>query len=230
MGRVTGGLEGQRVRYGYSGRGVYLMGVRIGVVSCCVAQVFGGGLGLKIVLFVFTAPVLSMLGTLVSIDGKTTIPFPTLTTFLKSFVAAKLRNILAKCLPLFLTVVITSSYVRSCEVKCGGVLIAGENGGGCFTLGVLGDFAISFLVLMVPLLLGLLVIRVIFTNNAFLFVSPRSVGMVPDVTRRFDRPVFCGLLYVFLFSFLNTFIKDNTATLTVTFPGEFVLCPLSFVL
>ena len=95
---------------------------------------------------------------------------------------------------------------------------------------MLKSFTVSFLILVIPLLLNLLMVHIVFAGGTCLFIDPESIKVIPSMAEQLSHPMFYNLLCIFLFSFLGAFVGSGATALAMAFPNRFILYPLEYPL
>ena len=199
-------------------------------MSYYITRIFNNKLKLGVILYIFIAPILDILLTLIDLSKGASVPAPYLATFLGGFSIGGLRKLLKWYLPLLLAIVVADDCIEDYRIGYKNILITKRGKNKYFALNMLKSFTVSFLILVIPLLLNLLMVHIVFAGGTFLFIAQESIKVIPSMAEQFSHPMFYNLLCIFLFSFLGAFVGSGATALAMAFPNRFILYPLDFIL
>lgn len=97
-------------------------------------------------------------------------------------------------------------------------------------LNILKSFVISFLIIIIPLLLNLLMVHIVFAGGTYLFMDPESIKAIPSMAEYYSHPMFYNLLCILLLSLTGGVVGSGATALAMAFPNRFILYPLIFIL
>ena len=192
-------------------------------MSYYITRIFNNKLKLGVILFIFAAPILDVLKALIDVSKGAAVPFPALAAFLGSFM-------LTGYLPLFLAIIVADDCIEDYRIGYKNILVTKRGKNKYFALNMLKSFTVSFLILVIPLLLNLLMVHIVFSGGTFLFIAQESIKVIPSMAEQFSHPMFYNLLCIFLFSFVGAFVGSGATALAMAFPNRFILYPLDFIL
>lgn len=199
-------------------------------MSYYITRIFNNKLKLGVILYIFIAPILDILLTLIDLSKGASVPAPYLATFLGGFSIGGLRKLLKWYLPLLLAIVVADDCIEDYRIGYKNILVTKRGKNKYFALNMLKSFTVSFLILVIPLLLNLLMVHIVFAGGTFLFIAQESIKVIPSMAEQFSHPMFYNLLCIFLFSFVGAFVGSGATALAMAFPNRFILYPLDFIL
>lgn len=199
-------------------------------MSYYITRIFNNKLKLGVILFIFVAPILDVLKALIDVSKGAAVPFPALAAFLGSFMTTGLLGVLTGYLPLFLAIIVADDCIEDYRIGYKNILVTKRGKNKYFALNMLKSFTVSFLILIIPLLLNLLMVHIVFAGGTFLFIAQESIKVIPSMAEQFSHPMFYNLLCIFLFSFVGAFVGSGATALAMAFPNRFILYPLDFIL
>mgnify|MGYP006992325032 FL=1 len=199
-------------------------------MSYYITRIFNNKLKLGVILYIFIAPILDILLTLIDLSKGASVPAPYLATFLGGFSIGGLRKLLKWYLPLLLAIVVADDCIEDYRIGYKNILVTKRGKNKYFALNMLKSFTVSFLILVIPLLLNLLMVHIVFAGGTFLFIAQESIKVIPSMAEQFSHPMFYNLLCIFLFSFVGAFLGSGATALAMAFPNRFILYPLDFIL
>ena len=199
-------------------------------MSYYITRIFNNKLKLGVILFIFVAPILDILMALVDVFKGASVPVPGLVTFLGSFMTAGLQGVLTGYLPLFLAIIVADDCIEDYRIGYKNILITKRGKNKYFALNMLKSFVISFLIIIIPLLLNLLMVYIVFAGGTYLFMDPESIKAIPSMAEYYSHPMFYNLLCILLLSLTGGVVGSGATALAMAFPNRFILYPLAFIL
>ena len=199
-------------------------------MSYYITRIFNNKLKLGVILFIFAAPILDVLKALIDVSKGATVPFPALAAFLGSFMTTGFQGVLTGYLPLFLAIIVADDCIEDYRIGYKNILVTKRGKNKYFALNMLKSFTVSFLILVIPLLLNLLMVHIVFAGGTYLFIAQESIKVIPSMAEQLSHPMFYNLFCIFLFSFLGAFLGSGATALAMAFPNRFILYPLIFIL
>ena len=131
---------------------------------------------------------------------------------------------------MFLAIIVADDCIEDYRIGYKNILVTKRGKNKYFALNMLKSFTVSFLILVIPLLLNLLMVHIVFSGGTFLFIAQESIKVIPSMAEQFSHPMFYNLLCIFLFSFVGAFVGSGATALAMAFPNRFILYPLDFIL
>ena len=147
-------------------------------MSYYITRIFNNKLKLGVILYIFIAPILDILLTLIDLSKGASVPAPYLATFLGGFSIGGLRKLLKWYLPLLLAIVVADDCIEDYRIGYKNILITKRGKNKYFALNMLKSFVISFLIIIIPLLLNLLMVYIVFAGGTYLFMDPESIKAI----------------------------------------------------
>ena len=182
-------------------------------MSYYITRIFNNKLKLGVILYIFIAPILDILLTLIDLSKGASVPAPYLATFLGGFSIGGLRKLLKWYLPLLLAIVVADDCIEDYRIGYKNILITKRGKNKYFALNMLKSFVISFLIIIIPLLLNLLMVYIVFAGGTY-----------------YSHPMFYNLLCILLLSLTGGVVGSGATALAMAFPNRFILYPLIFIL
>ena len=199
-------------------------------MSYYITRIFNNKLKLGVILFIFAAPILDILKALIDVSKGAAVPFPALAAFLGSFMTTGLQGVLKGYLPLFLAIIVADDCIEDYRIGYKNILITKRGKNKYFALNMLKSFVISFLIIIIPLLLNLLMVHIVFAGGTYLFMDPESIKAIPSMAEYYSHPMFYNLLCILLLSLTGGVVGSGATALAMAFPNRFILYPLAFIL
>ncbi len=141
-------------------------------MSYYITRIFNNKLKLGVILFIFAAPILDILKALIDVSKGASVPFPALAAFLGSFMTTGLQGVLTGYLPLFLAIIVADDCIEDYRIGYKNILVTKRGKNKYFALNMLKSFTVSFLILIIPLLLNLLMVHIVFSGGTYFIYCP----------------------------------------------------------
>ena len=199
-------------------------------MSYYITRIFNNKLKLGIILYIFIAPIIDILLTLIDLSKGASVPAPYLATFLGGFSIGGLRKLFMWYLPLPLAIVVADDCIEDYKIGYKNILVTKRGKNKYFVLNILKSFVISFLIIIIPLLLNLLMVHIVFAGGTYLFMDPESIKAIPSMAEYYSHPMFYNLLCILLLSLTGGVVGSGATALAMAFPNRFILYPLIFIL
>ena len=199
-------------------------------MSYYITRIFNNKLKLGIILYIFIAPIIDILLTLIDLSKGASVPVPYLATFLGGFSIGGLRKLFMWYLPLPLAIVVADDCIEDYKIGYKNILVTKRGKNKYFVLNILKSFVISFLIIIIPLLLNLLMVHIVFAGGTYLFMDPESIKAIPSMAEYYSHPMFYNLLCILLLSLAGGVVGSGATALAMAFPNRFILYPLIFIL
>ena len=199
-------------------------------MSYYITRIFNNKLKLGIILYIFIAPIIDILLTLIDLSKGASVPAPYLATFLGGFSIGGLRKLFMWYLPLPLAIVVADDCIEDYKIGYKNILVTKRGKNKYFVLNILKSFVISFLIIIIPLLLNLLMVHIVFAGGTYLFMDPESIKAIPSMAEYYSHPMFYNLLCILLLSLAGGVVGSGATALAMAFPNRFILYPLAFIL
>ena len=103
-------------------------------------------------------------------------------------------------LPLPLAIVVADDCIEDYKIGYKNILVTKRGKNKYFVLNILKSFVISFLIIIIPLLLNLLMVHIVFAGGTYLFMDPESIKAIPSMAEYYSHPMFYNLLCILLLS------------------------------
>ena len=134
-------------------------------MSYYITRIFNNKLKLGIILYIFIAPIIDILLTLIDLSKGASVPAPYLANFLGGFSIGGLRKLFMWYLPLPLAIVVADDCIEDYKIGYKNILVTKRGKNKYFVLNILKSFVISFLIIIIPLLLNLLMVNIVFAGG-----------------------------------------------------------------
>lgn len=113
-------------------------------MSYYITRIFNNKLKLGIILYIFIAPIIDILLTLIDLSKGASVPAPYLATFLGGFSIGGLRKLFMWYLPLPLAIVVADDCIEDYKIGYKNILVTKRGKNKYFVLNILKSFVISF--------------------------------------------------------------------------------------
>ena len=108
-------------------------------MSYYITRIFNNKLKLGVILYIFIAPILDILLTLIDLSKGASVPAPYLATFLGGFSIGGLRKLLKWYLPLLLAIVVADDCIEDYRIGYKNILITKRGKNKYFALNMLSS-------------------------------------------------------------------------------------------
>lgn len=199
-------------------------------MSYYITRIFNNKLKLGIILLIFIAPILDILLTLIDVINGGSVSVPYLVTFLGDYIGSGFRGVLLGYLPLFLAIIVADDCIEDFRIGNKNILITKWGKKKYFALNMFKSFVISFLVLIIPLLLNLLMVHITFAGGTYIPMDSETLKSIPSMYQSYNNPMFYNMICILLLSLVGGVVGSGAAALAMAFPNRFILYPLVFIL